>query len=82
MWFWICIDCENFYDVVDFGVDGDIDGEVVGSFVDIEEKGGDENEMGGSFVEGGFSQDDKVNEELFGKEVVFVVELLEEFYVG
>lgn len=67
---------------MDFGVDGDIDGEVVGSSVDTEEKGGDENEMGGSSVEGGPSQDDKVNEELSGKEVVPVVEPLEEPYVG
>lgn len=67
---------------MDFGVDGDVNGEVVGSSMDTEGKGGDENEMGGSSVEGGQSQDDKVNEELSGKETVSIAEALDEPYVG
>ncbi|XP_010672213.2 protein FAR1-RELATED SEQUENCE 5 [Beta vulgaris subsp. vulgaris] len=67
---------------MEFGVDGDVNGEVVGSSVDTEGKIGDENEMGGSSVEGGQSQDDRMNEEFSEKEVIPVGEPLNEPYVG
>ncbi|KAJ8445747.1 hypothetical protein Cgig2_026074 [Carnegiea gigantea] len=70
------------HDTVDFGVDGDVNGEVVGNSIDTDGKGGDENEMGGSSVEGGQSQDDKLNEEFSGKEIVSLAEPLDEPYVG
>lgn len=69
-------------DAVEFGVDGDVNGEVVGSSVDTEGKIGDENEMGGSSVEGGQSQDDRMNEEFSEKEVIPVGEPLNEPFVG
>lgn len=67
---------------MDFGIDGDVDGEVVGSSADTEGRVGDENDMGGSSVEGGQSQDDKMNEELSEKEVIPVGEPFNEPFVG
>ncbi|KAG2720862.1 hypothetical protein I3760_02G054200 [Carya illinoinensis] len=49
---------------MEFGVDGDVNGEVVGNSVEFEDhRVGDENETGGSSVEGAFQQDqdDKMN---------------------
>ncbi|XP_018822555.2 protein FAR1-RELATED SEQUENCE 5-like isoform X1 [Juglans regia] len=49
---------------MEFGVDGDVNGEVLGNSVESEDhRVGDENETGGSSVEGAFQQDqdDKMN---------------------
>ncbi|KAG6730724.1 hypothetical protein I3842_01G094700 [Carya illinoinensis] len=49
---------------VEFGIDGNANGEVVGSSAEVEDRRvGDENETGGSSVEGAFQQDqdDKMN---------------------
>ena len=68
---------------MDYGVDEDVDGEVVGSSVDTEGRIGDENEMGGSSsIEGGQSQDDKMNDELSEKDLIPVGEPLNEPFVG
>ncbi|KAL2920963.1 Protein FAR1-RELATED SEQUENCE 5 [Bienertia sinuspersici] len=66
---------------MDFGVDGDVDDEVVGSSADTEGRIGDENEMGGSSIEGGQSHDDRMNEELFEKDIP-IGEPLNEPFVG
>ncbi|XAR71167.1 hypothetical protein NMG60_11028303 [Bertholletia excelsa] len=57
---------------MDFEVDDDVNGEVVGNSVDVEGRTGDENGMGGSSVEGVFEQneDDKVIQDVSGREVV------------
>ncbi|KAK9288012.1 hypothetical protein L1049_016457 [Liquidambar formosana] len=69
---------------MEFGVDSDVNGEAVGSSVDAEGRTGDENETGGSSVEGAFQQgqDDKMNQEASGREVVPVVTPVDEPYVG
>ncbi|KAG7995058.1 hypothetical protein I3843_01G089400 [Carya illinoinensis] len=49
---------------MEFGIDGNANGEVVGSSAEVEDRRvGDENETGGSSVEGAFQQDqdDKMN---------------------
>ncbi|KAL7248813.1 hypothetical protein ACSBR1_011067 [Camellia fascicularis] len=59
---------------VDFEVDGDVNGEVVGNSVDLEGSAGDENVMAGSSVARVFqqNQDDKVSQDLCGREMVIV----------
>lgn len=50
---------------MEFGIDGNVSSEVVGSSAEVEDRRvGDENETGGSSVEGAFQQDrdDKMNE--------------------
>ncbi|CAL5354892.1 unnamed protein product [Camellia sinensis] len=61
---------------VDFEVDSDANGEVVGNSVDVEYRAGDENGMGGNSVEELFqqNQDDKVTQVLSGKEMIPVDE--------
>ncbi|XP_062107836.1 protein FAR1-RELATED SEQUENCE 5 isoform X3 [Humulus lupulus] len=51
---------------MEFGVDGDVNGEVLRNSVEVENsRGGDENETGGSSVEGAFQhdQDEKMNQD-------------------
>lgn len=69
---------------MEFGVDGDVSGELVGSSIDAEGRGGDENETGGSSVEGVFQQvqDDKMNQESMGREIVPTIVPEDEPYVG
>ncbi|XP_059632923.1 protein FAR1-RELATED SEQUENCE 5-like [Cornus florida] len=57
---------------MDFEVDGDVNGEVIGNSIDVECRVGDEIEMGGSSVEGAFQQDQdhKVHQDLSGCEMV------------
>ncbi|CAL5335352.1 unnamed protein product [Camellia sinensis] len=59
---------------MDFEVDGDVNGEVVGNSVDVEGSAGDENVMAGSSVARVFqqNQDDKVSQDLCGREMVIV----------
>ncbi|KAH9627277.1 hypothetical protein KSS87_006235 [Heliosperma pusillum] len=69
---------------MDFGINGDVNGDGEGNSAETEEKGCNENEigeMGGSSVEGGQSQDDEINEELFESDIP-VGEPLDEPYVG
>ncbi|XP_052208437.1 protein FAR1-RELATED SEQUENCE 5 isoform X2 [Diospyros lotus] len=63
---------------MDFEVDGDVDGEVVGNSVDLEGRAGDENGMVGSSIEGAFqqNQDDKASLDLSEREMVPVDEPL------
>ncbi|PQQ05144.1 protein FAR1-RELATED SEQUENCE 2 [Prunus yedoensis var. nudiflora] len=57
---------------MEFSVDGDVSGEVVGSSAEVEiSRAGDENETGGSSIEGAFQlgQDDKMNQDSPGKDI-------------
>lgn len=58
--------------LVDFEVDVDVNGEVVGSSVDIEGRTDDENAIAGSSVDGSFQQclDVKVDHDLSRREIV------------
>lgn len=67
---------------MDIGTDGDIDGEVVGNSLDTDGRTIDENDLGGSSVEGEPTQDIKSNEESPGKEVAPAAEQVDEPYVG
>lgn len=58
---------------VEFTVDGDVDGEVVGSSAEMEgSRAGDENETGGSSVEGAFQlgQEDKIILDSSGRNII------------
>ncbi|KAA8527282.1 hypothetical protein F0562_034621 [Nyssa sinensis] len=57
---------------MDFEVDGDVTSEALGNTAKVEGRVGDENEMGGSSAEESFQQDqdDKVNQDLSGREIV------------
>lgn len=58
---------------MEFSVDGDVSGEVVGSSAELEiSRAGDENETGGSSIEGAFQlgQDDKMNQDSPGKDII------------
>ncbi|KAL9237504.1 hypothetical protein vseg_012042 [Gypsophila vaccaria] len=73
---------ESGYSGVEFGINGDINGDVEGDSGETDEKLVDENEMGGSSVEGGGqSQDDRMNEEFFESDVPGG-QPLDEPYVG
>ncbi|KAL8139620.1 LOW QUALITY PROTEIN: hypothetical protein V2J09_005641 [Rumex salicifolius] len=68
---------------LDFGDDVGVKGEVVGNSLDTEGRAYDENEMGGSSVEGDQVLDYKlIDEESAGKEVITVTEASDEPYVG
>ncbi|KAK9665065.1 hypothetical protein RND81_14G088100 [Saponaria officinalis] len=71
---------ESGYNTVEFGINGDSSGDIEGNSVETDEKLVDENEMGGSSVEGG-QQDDKINDELFESDIP-VGQPLDEPYVG
>jgi hypothetical protein len=64
---------KNFLTAVEFGVDDDINGEMVGNSAGVEDRRvGDENGTGGSSVEGAFPQDrdEKMNQDSSGSDLV------------
>ncbi|XP_057471251.1 protein FAR1-RELATED SEQUENCE 5-like [Actinidia eriantha] len=77
---------------MDFKVDDDVSGEVVGDSVDVEVRAGDENGIGGCSIEAVFhqSQCDKVSQDISCREMVQVVEpqsvndsaVVDEPYIG